>query len=214
MSGRIIRASVAIAAIGLTSGWLASGCASSSKADTTSDSMAATNTRMDKGIAQVDAMVNAMNAIVSGKSGDLRPLYKKFVEELDRTESHADSTRKSAQAMKDKAQAQFEAWANEAQNIGDPALKEANLKRRNEARATYAKAQDASQKVKTAYEPFVTGLRDLKTFLGTDLTSRGVDAVTPTIQKVASSAESLKAAIREFQGTLTTLKSQLVSPEK
>jgi hypothetical protein len=174
--------------------------------------MAATSSRLERGNAQIDAVVASLDAIVAGKNGDLRGLYKKFSDEVSKTGASAEAARKSADDMKARAKEQFDVWANEAQNINDPNLKKANLERRDQARAAFAKVQDATQKAKLAWEPFIGGLRDIRTFLGTDLTAHGVDAVSPAITKVHTDCQALKAAAAQIQQAITEVKSQLVSP--
>jgi chromosome segregation ATPase len=174
--------------------------------------MAVTSSKLDKATAQIDAVLSSLDVIAQNKSGDLRAPYKKFSDEVSKTEATAQAAHEQADAMKAKAQEQFDAWANESQNINDPNLKKANLERRDQARAAFAKVQDASQKAKQAWDPFIGGLRDIRTFLGTDLTSHGVDAVSSAIAKVRTDGQTLKNSIGQVQKAITDVKAQLVSP--
>jgi len=204
-----ILSALSIAAVATAS--FVSGCASTNAADSTSESMSATAKRLNNGITQVDSVVASLNAIIAGKGGDLKPLFKSFSDEVTNVEKAAANARESAEAMRAKATEQFEKWAKEAQNISDTDLKQANIVRRDEARAAFAKIQDARDRGKVSYDTFVTGLRDVRTFLGTDLTSRGVDSITPKAGQIAAEGEKLKAAMREIEKAISDFRAQIVN---
>jgi hypothetical protein len=174
--------------------------------------MGATSVHLDKGLSQVDSVLASLDKVVANKSGDLRPAYDAFGKEVDKTMDVAAEARKSADSMKARAKEQFDAWFKESQNITEPSVQKASLERRDQARAAFNKVQEDGQKVKAAYDPFITGLKDTRSFLSTDLTSHGVDALSKTIDKVHSDGKALKAAITSMQQAMTEFKGQVVSP--
>jgi len=197
----------------IAASWLG-GCAASApdRADSATESMSTAGVRLDRGTKQIDAVLGALDGVVAAKGGDLRPSYKKFVDEVAKTESAAEAARNAADGMRAKAAEHFEAWANEAQTINDPSLKEANLARRTTARATFAKVQGAYDQGKQAYDPFMSKLQDLSTFLGADLTSHGVDAAAPMIQRTKADGAKLKESVNTIQQAIEKVRSELVSP--
>jgi hypothetical protein len=195
-----------------------SGCSSpketaSSRADMTVESMGATTARLDRANAQIDSTLVSLDSLVAAKGGDLRAPYKKFSTEVDGIETSANAARQQAASMRDHTTETFDAWASEAQNINDPAMKEISRERRDQARASYSRMQDASQKAKAAYDPFLSDLRDIRTYLGSDLTSSGVDAISGKITSVHREGDALKSALAQAQQAMNELKSQLASPK-
>jgi hypothetical protein len=193
---------------------LLGGCASTppERADATMESMGAAVSRLDRGSAQVDSTLVALDAVVGAKTGDLRPSYKKFADEVTKVESAADAAGKAADRMRQRTQEHFDIWANEAQAINDPTLKEANIERRNAARKSFAKVTGSYEQTKRDYSVFISGLRDLRTFLGANLTAQGVDAAEAIMKKVRNDGGKLKGSIATVRSDVELVRSELVSP--
>src|SRR6185295_5311179 len=118
------------------------GCGSTSKAEKSTESMAATGSRVDKASAQVDTVVASLDNVVANKKGDLKPAYDRFGKEVDKTMDVAAETRRANDNLKSQAAAQFDAWIKEAQGLSDPNLQKASLERRDQARSAYTRIQD------------------------------------------------------------------------
>jgi Protein of unknown function (DUF2959) len=188
------------------------GCSSSSKAEKSTESMAATGSRVDQASGQVDTVLASLENVVNNKKGDLKPAYDRFSKEVDKTMDVAAETRRANDNLKSQAAAQFDAWIKEAQNLSDPNLQKASLERRDEARSTYTKIQDSGQKAKAAYDPFINDLKDIRSFLHTDLTAHGVDATAKTVEKVKTDGAALKAALGEMKQHMSEFKAQISTP--
>src|SRR5262245_28418574 len=184
MNIRRTLASVVVAAAACALSVSLGACGSATKAEKSTESMAATGTRVDKASAQVDTVLGTLENVVNNKKGDLKPAYDRFSKEVDTTMDVAAETRRANDNLKSQAAEQFDAWIKEAQNLSDPNLQKASLERRDTARSTYNKIQESGQKAKAAYDPFIKGLKDIRSFLHTDLTAHGVDATAKTIEKV------------------------------
>jgi hypothetical protein len=202
---KLLLAAFALVAAGLV------GCSSQTKADTSALSMTQTSAQLDKGTAQINSVMASLDTLVVNKNNDLKPFVKKYSAEVDKTEDVAAQARTQAAAMKARAKEQFDAWVADSQKISDPSLQKANLERRDQAKTAFANVTDEAQKVKAAYEPFIGNLKDIRTFLGTDTTSHGVDAMADTIKKAHVNADKLKSEIASMQKAIAEVKDQLVS---
>lgn len=198
----------AVAALSLSFG----GCATSTKAEKSTESMAATGSRVDRASAQVDTVLASLDNIVNNKKGDLKPAYDRFGKEVDKTMDVAAETRKANDNLKSQAAAQFDAWIKEAQNLNDPSMQKASLERRDQARSAYTRIQEAGQKAKAAYDPFIGDLKDIRSFLATDLTTRGVDAVSGKIENVKKDGATLKSALGEMKTAMADFRAQIATP--
>lgn len=188
------------------------GCSSSSKAEKSTESMAATGTRVDKASAQVDTVLASLENVVNNKKGDLKPAYDRFSKEVDKTMDVAAETRKANDNLKSQAATQFDAWIKEAQNLNDPNLQKASLERRDQARSAYNRIQDAGQKAKAAYDPFIADLKNIRSFLATDMTTHGVDACATSIEKAKSDGAALKSALGDMRTAMADFKAQISTP--
>jgi hypothetical protein len=189
-----------------------SGCGSASKAEKSTESMAATGSRVDRASAQVDTVLNALDNVVANKKGDLRPALDRYGKEVDKTMDVAAETKRANDQLKTQAATQFDAWIKEAQNLSDPSLQKASLERRDQARSTFTKIQDAGQKAKASYDPFIGDLKNIRSFLSTDMTTHGVDAVSKSVEKAHTDGAALKSALGEMKAAMADFKAQIATP--
>jgi type IV pilus biogenesis protein CpaD/CtpE len=148
---------------------------------------------------QVDEVLAAASGVQSGQ-GDLKAAYDKYKKEVAQTEEAAQDSRKRAQDMRARSAEYQNKWQQEMSKVTNPDLKAAAQARAAKVRGRYemisAKAQDA----RAAYEPFMTDLKDLQTYLSNDLTPAAVQAASPVFEKVNASGQVLKqklAALRQ-----------------
>jgi hypothetical protein len=189
------------------------GCATGyQRADQTTDVAADTSARLDKAGAQVDAVLAALDGVVAAKGGDLRPPFTKFGDEADRTESAVESARTRAVDLRKRVGEHLDSWSQEAKAISNPELKQASAARREKARASADRVVEGMDKVTAASDIFLTDVKDLRTFLRSDLTAHGVDAAAPAIKKVGSDGQALKKTIDTVQDSIKQLRSELASP--
>jgi len=164
-----------------------------------------TRNELDAADAQVDATLNSLRALASQDSGDLRPTYKKFSDDVDKLGTMADDARNRATAMRERSTEYINKWRQEAEGISDPQLRQASEQRQASARADFEKVAALAQQTRAAYDPFMKDLRDIRTALSNDLTPAGVRAVRPVIDRTIQEGQAVRGRIGALNAEIDAL---------
>jgi chromosome segregation ATPase len=193
---------VAAAAIALAAAALAGGCAKNEgreRPGTAVDSLKDTRSGIAGGQKQVDEVLAAAGELRWGH-GNLTRAFEKYKKEIVETEEAAKDTRNRADDMR----ARFTEHHTEEQmsKVTDPDLEAASQARaavgRGRSDRIAAKAQDA----RSAYQQFIRDLKDVQTYLSSDLTPPAVEAATPGFDKLHASGQELRQKLDALQKEL------------
>jgi chromosome segregation ATPase len=192
MANRSLRISVLALAFAACFG-PAGGCASDpgrTRSAGAVEGLQETRTELAATRKQVDEAIAAAAAVQSAQ-GDLKPAYEKYRKEVAETESRAQNVRKRAADMQERGKEYREKWRSEMSKVDSPELKAAADARAAKLEQRYAGITAKAQAVRTAYEPFMKGLKDLQTYLSNDLTPAAVQAGRPAFDKVRTNGNTL-----------------------
>jgi chromosome segregation ATPase len=175
------------------------GCATHGFDRTTNiaEKMAKQTSGMQAAKPQVDEMLASLESLVTAQ-GDMKPAFKKFSDTLDDTEKMAARARKAGESIREQEAEYLAAWQQEAAAITNPELKAATQARQAEVKNTLDALSAAGKKASDAYQPFISDMKDIRTYLSNDLTQAGVKRIEPTIQKARQAGAGLQKALDDF----------------
>ena len=189
----------------------ATGCARTGfdRSANIADTMAKQVTGLQEAKPQVDAMLASLEGLRRAE-GDMRPAFKKFSETLGDTEKAAARARKSSQTLREKEAEYFAEWQRQAAEITNPQIKAATQARQAEVKRNLETLSQTGRAAGEAYEPFISNMKDIRTYLSNDLTAPGVKRLEPTIEKARRDGAALQKALEDFnqasQRVQTTLR--------
>ncbi len=187
------------------------GCGSSgvSRLDTTT--AGALQTVWELGEARIN--VKNVETSLAGLSGsDLRGAFKTFDESVSQLESKAERVRSRNAAMKARATEHQNAWEAEIAKINNTDAKAISTQRRAAFVEQFATVQSAMGELKSAYDPFVSDLKDLRLLLGNDLTPGGLAAAKGLIERSKAEAVTLQAKLTAVQTTVDNVCAETAVP--
>lgn len=170
------------------------GCASTPPSQRAVASLESTRAELVHGNAQIDAVLETLNAL-EAKPADLKPVYRDLVRQVDQLEGQAQRVGNRVRDMRVRASAYRTQWESSNQTISNPELRASAAERAETVRDRYDEIDTRAQEVRAAYEPFITELNDLKTFLYNDLTYAGVSAAQPVFDGARDRATELKERV-------------------
>ena len=88
------------------------------------------------------------------------------------------------------------------------------MKRQANAKAEFDKVSARAEETKTAYEPFMQGLRDIRTALSNDLTPAGVRTARPTIDRTLKSGVTVRTKLGALTAEIDGLSQRWSSAPK
>ena len=188
----------AAVALGLVA-LVATGCARTGfdRSANIADTMSKQVTGLQEAKPQVDAMLASLEGLTRAE-GDMRPAFKKFSETLGDTEKAAARARKSSQTIREKEAEYFAEWQRQAAEITNPQIKAATQARQAEVKGNLESLSQTGRTAGEAYEPFISNMKDIRTYLSNDLTPGGVKRLEPTIEKARRDGAALQKALDDF----------------
>jgi hypothetical protein len=164
-----------------------------------------------KGNQLIDQTLAALNDLVSKPQPDLRPQFEVFSTSVSDLASTDRDVTRQAEAMKAQGATYFAKWDHEAAQMQNENIRHRSEARKHEVAANFARISQQYDDAKAAFEPFMSDLRDVQKFLGTDLTSGGLAASTTIATRATGDAAPLKAALNSLANELKGLSLSLSS---
>jgi hypothetical protein len=150
-------------------------------------------------------VLGALNNLTFKSEGDLRKQYDAYVSAVDKLSKSNDNLAAKATAMRDAAAAYAENWTNQMALIQSDELRKRSADRMNEVTAKL-KDMDASYLgVKNSLRPFMVDLKDIQTYLGTDLTAGGLATIKDIVSKTKVDAVPLRSSVKNLQASFSSL---------
>ena len=190
---------------------LLAGCVSHSydKGAATSTALNSTATAVAQTSVSVNGVLAAMNNLTFKAAGDLRVQYDAFVsasKDLDSSMKNLDS---KVVALQSTAANYLNNWTNKMALIQNEELRKRSAERKDEVSGKLNEVENNYQGVKSSLLPFTSDLKDIQTYLGTDLTPGGLATIKDIVAKTKVDAVPLRDSIKTLQGSFTSLSTAL-----
>jgi len=180
------------------------GSATATALQTSADAAAQTSTR-------VTDVLGALNTLTFKAQGDLRTQYDAFVGATTGLNSAMETLNGSVAELHAKADVYFENWTNQTALIQNESLRQNSAVRKADVSGKLEEVLADYARFKTAFKPFNSDLADIRTYLGTDLTTGGLATIKEVVQKTKVDALPLRDAIKDLQASFSSL-STAISP--
>jgi len=176
------------------------GCASQGyqKAGATSEALQVAANRITNGILQINVTLTTLTNLVNNPQGDLAPRYKKYCDDVETLRSMAVDVNNKAIAMRAKGRDYFSQWEQQLATIKDQDIRKVSVDQMKDMMDKFQEINNSYQEVRMRFKPFMSDLEDIQTYLGTDLTVGGIDAIKSTADKVNERSVPLKEAISKL----------------
>jgi hypothetical protein len=211
----ILSRAVNLAALALLAAALA-GCgtpAGYKQADKTGAGIAEFRDEILKGKTAIDNTMDALDEIAASANTDPRKAFEAYSKSVTALESVAATAAKRGQAMKAQGQAYFKKWEADMVQVNNPEIRNLAEQRKAKLQETFASIRQYTEPLKAQFDPWLSDLKDLKKYLGNDLTIAGVDAAKGLFAitraqgvEVQKSMDGLVAELNTIAATLTPAK--------
>jgi hypothetical protein len=195
---------------------LLAGCASSGykHADKTGEGIAEFRDEVVKAKQAVDGAMAGLGKIIETAASDPRKAYEAFAKGVERVESARAKAGKRAADMKAAGQAYFKQWEKQMEGINNPEIRELAEKRKAKLTETFGKIAPLLQNAKADFDPFMSDLVDLRTFLSNDLTVNGVDAAKDIFKKTRDHGAKLQGSLDDLVAEMNSISATLTPAKK
>jgi hypothetical protein len=203
---------VSLAAMTLVAAALITGCKSTGyqQADKTGSGLADFRTEIVNGKKAVDSTLSALDQIATSANTNPRQAFERYAKEVANLDSIANKARKRGQEMKDQGQAYFAQWEQQLSQVKDENIRKLAQDRKAKLQESFDKIREYTEPLKEQFDPWMSSLKDLQSYLSNDLTVTGVAAAKKPFAKAKSdglkvqkSMDKLIEELNELAATLT-----------
>jgi hypothetical protein len=178
------------------------GSATATALQSSADAVAQTSTK-------VNDVLAALNNLTFKSQGDLRNQYDAFVSAAKNLDKSTDSLDSKVIQVRNAAASYTESWSNQLAAITSPELRQRSSDRMNEVTAKLKDVDASYEGVKNSFKPFTSDVKDIQTYLGTDLTAGGLNAIKDIVSKTKVDAVPLRDSIKQLQASFSSLSTAL-----
>jgi hypothetical protein len=178
------------------------GAATATALQTSADAVSQTSTK-------VNDVLATLNNLTFKSQGDLRDQYDAFVSASKNLDKSTDNLNSKVVLMRDAATAYGESWSNQLAMIQNPDLRTRSAGRMDEVTAKLKDVEASYEGVKNSFKPFTSDLKDIQTYLGTDLTAGGLATIKDIVSKTKVDAVPLRDSIKQLQASFSNLSAAL-----
>jgi hypothetical protein len=186
---------------------LAAGCASTGndKAASTASALTESSGMIARANTLIGQTLADLNDLVSNPKTDLREQFKRFNSSVDKLGSTDKDVSSKAQEMKSQGAAYFKKWDNEMAKMHNEDIRNRSEARKDEVASRFARISQHYDETKTAFQPYMSDLRDVQKFLSTDLTTGGLAAIKDVVAKADKDAVPLKESLARLSDEFNSL---------
>ncbi len=180
----------------------------------TSNSIRDVDKEIRKMMVQIDVTAASLDSLVMPGQSNLKKSFDTYSDNVAKLDSEGKRVLKRTDEMKSNSKEYFGEWEKQGDAFTNAEIRELSTERRNKLAESYARVPAASSGIKGTYNAYLTDLKEIQKFLSTDLTPKGIEAITPVAQKSVQDLDALKASLVPVITALDEIKAELYSNKK
>lgn len=191
-----------------------SGCASSkgySQADKTGKGIADFRDEVVKLKKAADGAMANLTLTTETAATDPRKAYDAFAKSVGEVEAARARAGKRAADMKAAGEAYFKQWEEQLASIENPDIRKLAESNKTKLSETFKKLGPLLQQAKADFDPFASDLKDLRSYLGQDLTVTGVDSARKIIEKTRKNGVTLQKSLDDLIAEMNSIAATLTA---
>lgn len=157
----------------------------------------------------IDDTVQALDEVAATANTNPRKAFELYSKTLANLESAAARATKLGQEMKAKGQAYFSQWEQELAQIQNPDIRKLAEQQKAKLQTSFDSIRQYAEPLKTLFDPWLSNLKDLRTYLSNDLTIGGVDAAKNLFAQTRASGIEVQKAMDALVAELNTVAATL-----
>ena len=163
---------------------------------------------------QSDVTAKSLDSVLNAGQPDLKKAFNTYSDDLDELDSQGKEVLKHIDEMKSRSTEYFAEWEKQGETYTNPQIRELSDERRIKLAEIYARVPTAGAGIKRAYLAYLVDLKEIQTYLSTDLTPDGVEAITPVVEKTVRDLDALKTSLEPVITALDEINAELYSGKK
>ena len=160
-------------------------------------------------LAQVDVTDGSLQSLIDPGQPDEKKAFDKYVENVAKMEDLGHRLFHRAERMNAQQKDYFEEWRMQGNTYSDPQIQALSEQRRVDLSQYFVDISQASVGVNGSLKAYMADISQIDTYLSTDLTPKGVGAITPTVQVALSDGTHLRDAVAPVLSAISTARAEM-----
>lgn len=164
---------------------------------------------IQKIIVQLDAIEASLDELTKPGQADTKKAFDLFSDNASKIKKMEQEFYKHAAEMEASGKAYFKEWDSDKQSYDNAEIQRKSNERREALGETYDKIALNTIGVKEAFQTYVSDINEIQRFLSNDLTSDGMDSITPISDKVLNNGTQLKNELQNLQTAIENARAEM-----
>jgi hypothetical protein len=202
---------IAMSSLIMITAIIISGCSSTGmeRSKKTSTTMETMDKDIKIVISQLDITGASLEALMRPNQQEIKKTYETFKENVSKMEDKEKDFINHAEEMKSRGKEYFAEWKQEGNEYKNPQIQALSDQRRNELGSIYDEIAENSIGVKEAYRVYLSDIREMQIYLSNDLTSKGIETISPVSKKIRSDGDNLKYSLTNLQKAIDRAREEM-----
>ena len=144
---------------------------------------------------QLNATSLSLDTLFSPQQADVKQAFEVYSKNARQIQDAGDRFLKHTDAMAARGADYFSEWSKQGENYTNPQIHAISEERRVELATAFSRIAQTSFGVRGALQAYLADIKDIHTFLSTDLTSRGLESMKPSADKAIQDGLTLRTSI-------------------
>jgi predicted secreted protein len=163
---------------------------------------------LNSGRATFVETTNALKDLRDNRGSNVQPQFAVFNEKLTALEEKVGGMQVSREITDDKAQAFFQKWDMQINQIQDQDVAQSARERQQAVMASFQNLKGKIRVLRDAYRPYYSNCIDVRRTLTDDTTAQGAAIARPAINAAIMQAPQVLAALDDVNNTINGMVSQ------
>jgi hypothetical protein len=160
-------------------------------------------------LAQVNVTNASLQSLIDEGQPDEPKAYAQYSDNVNVMERLGKRLFERAEQMNTQQKNYFEEWRMQGNTYTDDRIQALSEQRRADLSEVFAQIAVASVGVRGSLKTYISDNRQIRMYLSTDLTPKGVDAITTTVQQAITDGENLKEAVKPVLAAIGNARQEL-----
>jgi len=153
----------------------------------------------------VTETLQSMEQVEVTANTDPRKAFDQFSKSLSALDAAAAKAATRGQEMKSKGEAYFLQWEQQLAQVKNPEIKQLAEQRKDKLSTAFQGIKKVAEPLRAQFDPWLSDLKDLQTYLNNDLTISGVDAARPQFAKAKADGAQVEKSMDELVAELNSI---------
>jgi outer membrane murein-binding lipoprotein Lpp len=158
---------------------------------------------------RIDFVATSLDTLLKSGQADLKKNFDAFSSDIPPLEKQGALVLKREEEMNKASKEYFSEWQKQGTNYTNPQIRKLSDERRVKLAKIYDKVLAGNEGIKVAYYSYLSDLKEIQSFLNTDLTPSGVASIEPIAQKTVAHLYELRKSLNPMIAALVEIQSEL-----